>query len=83
MEKKVLTQEEINEITQIKEKFENLKSNIGEVETQLMSIQLKKEEFKSLLYKIQQDEIKLVKQLEEKYGVGTISIETGEFFPSK
>jgi DNA repair exonuclease SbcCD ATPase subunit len=83
MEKKVLTQEEISEITQIKEKFENLKINIGEIETQIMSLQLKKEEFKTILYNIQQDEIKLVKKLEEKYGIGTISVETGEFSPTK
>ena len=32
---------------------------------------------------IQKEEIDLAKELEEKYGSGTISLETGEFSPTK
>ena len=43
----------------------------------------KKEQIKEKLKSLQQEEIKLAKKLEDKYGNGEISLETGEFLPSK
>jgi stress response protein YsnF len=47
-----------------------------------MDLQLKKEQLKSSLQQLQEQELTVAKELEEKYGQGTISIETGEFLPS-
>ena len=44
--------------------------------------QLKKEQLKSSLQNLQQQEISIAKELEDKYGQGSISLETGEFLPS-
>lgn len=81
MEKKVLTQEEIDKITKLKQQFEDLTGVAGNVEIQIMNLQLQKDQIKSNLQQLQQQEAVLAKELEEKYGNGTISLESGEFLP--
>ena len=82
-EKKVLSQEEIDELKVLKSEFKNLTEISGVVEMQHYNIQLKKEQIKLSLQSLQQKEAELAKVLEEKYGNGSISLETGEFLPSK
>ena len=74
-----LTEEEIKTISTLKDEFNQLVDTIGNVEVQLMSYLLQKEELKEILKKLQNGEIKFAKDLEKKYGQGTISLETGEF----
>ena len=81
MEKKVLTQEEIDKIKKLKEQFEDLTINAGNVEIQIMNLQLQKDQIKSNLQQLQQQEKVVAQELEEKYGDGTISLESGEFLP--
>jgi predicted nucleic acid-binding Zn-ribbon protein len=83
MEKKVLTQEEIDKITKLKQQFEDLTGVAGNVEIQIMNLQLQKDQIKTNLQQLQQQEAVLAKELEEKYGNGTISLESGEFLPKK
>jgi len=83
MEKKVLTQEEIDKITKLKQQFEDLTGVAGNVEIQIMNLQLQKDQIKSNLQQLQQQEAVLAKELEEKYGNGTISLESGEFISKK
>jgi stress response protein YsnF len=82
MEKQVLTQEEIQKLTELKSQFNELVNVVGNVEIQIMDLQLKKEQLKSSLQNLQQQEISIAKELEDKYGQGSISLETGEFLPS-
>ena len=82
-EKKVLTKVEISKLKELKETFNNLTEISGVVEMQHYNIQIKKENLKLNLQNLQQKETEFVKELEEKYGPGTISLETGEFLPSK
>jgi stress response protein YsnF len=82
MEKQVLSQEEIQKLTELKSQFNELVNVVGSVEIQLMDLQLKKEQLKSSLQNLQQQEIAIAKELEDKYGQGSISLETGEFLPS-
>ena len=81
MEKKVLTQEEIDKIKKLKEQFEDLTINAGNVEIQIMNLQLQKDQIKSNLQQLQQQEKVIAQELEKKYGDGTISLESGEFLP--
>ena len=46
-----------------------------------MNLQLQKDQIKTNLQQLQQQEAVLAKELEEKYGNGTISLESGEFLP--
>ena len=82
-EKKVLSQEEISELKELKKTFKNLTEVSGVVEMQNYNIQIKKENLKLNLQSLQQKEAELAKKLEDKYGQGSISLETGEFLPSK
>jgi stress response protein YsnF len=82
MEKQVLTQEEIQKVTNLRQQFNELVNVMGNIEVQIMDLQLKKENLKSSLQQLQEQELTVAKELEEKYGQGTISIETGEFLPS-
>lgn len=81
-EKKVLTQEEITELKELQATFKNLTEVSGVLEMQYLNIQLKKEQVKSELGKLQQEELNLASKLEKKYGQGSISLETGEFLPN-
>jgi DUF438 domain-containing protein len=82
MEKQVLSQEEIQKVTNLRQQFNELVNVIGNVEIQIMDLQLKKEQLKSSLQNLQQQEIAIAQELEDKYGQGSISLETGEFLPS-
>lgn len=83
MKKKVLSKEEIQSLTDIKEKYRELVDVLGANEMQIMSLELVKEQIKSNLVLIKEEEIKIGKELEEKYGNGTISLESGEFSPTE
>jgi hypothetical protein len=83
MEKKVLTQEEVSELKGLKQQYRDLTEATGVIEIQKITIELKKEQIKEKLKSLQQEEIKLARKLEEKYGNGEISLESGEFLPSK
>ena len=81
MEKKVLTQEEIDKIKKLKDRFEDLTIVAGNIEIQIMNLQLQKDQMKSNFQQLQQQEKVIAQELEEKYGDGTISLESGEFLP--
>ena len=48
-----------------------------------MDAAIRKEQFKANLFKFQQDEARLAKELEDKYGNGSISLEKGEFLANE
>lgn len=83
MEKKVLTEEEITELKSLKQQLKDLTGIVGETEIQIMNLQIRKDQIKSRLQSLQNEEYVLAKKLEEKYGNGTISIESGEFLPNQ
>tara|TARA_R110001606_G_scaffold29467_1_gene91847 strand:+ start:1914 stop:2159 length:246 start_codon:yes stop_codon:yes gene_type:complete len=78
-----LQNEEIKKVNDLKNKFNETVQALGSIELQLLNINLKKEQLKMEAVEIQKEEIDLAKELEEKYGSGTISLETGEFSPTK
>jgi len=84
------TAEELNNITEMRDENSRIISDLGQVEIQLFLIneqvaelgQLKttlQSQFKDL----QAKEAELVNNLNEKYGIGTVDINTGEFIPEK
>ena len=76
-----LTDEEIKRINDLKVGYNRLVEILGGIEVQLITLTAKKEQLKVDLLKIQDEELIIAKDLEEKYGKGTISLETGEFSP--
>ena len=82
MENKVLTQEEIQQLKNIREQNAQLVEQFGFIEYQLQSLFLQKEELSKNLKEVRLSEIALGKQLQDKYGDGTINLEKGEFIPN-
>lgn len=72
METKVLTQEEITQLQDIKQKRNELTEHFGILEIQ-------KETLKRTLYELLEEEQNLAHKLQQKYGNGVINIEKGEF----
>ena len=83
MEKKVLTNEEVSALKDLKKQYRDLTEATGVIEMQKINLEIKKEQIKEQLKSLQQKEIKLAKELEDKYGNGEISLESGEFLPNK
>ena len=78
-----LTDEEIKRINDLKGSYNQLVETLGGIEVQLISLSTNKEQLKVDLLEIQKEELIIAKDLEEKYGKGTISLETGEFSPKE
>ena len=78
-----ITEQEIEKVKGLRVKFDQLVNTIGQVEVQLYNLQEQKKKLQVSLLNIQQEELTLAKELEEKYGKGTISLESGEFLPTE
>lgn len=84
MEKKiVLDKKEISKLKELRQNFTNLTSTLGNLEVQIMNLNIQKESLKETLLNLQKEEIVLAKELETKYGEGSISLDSGEFLPIK
>ncbi len=83
MEKIKLTEDEIKELTDIRNNFSNLTLMIGETVIGVANLENRKQELLSGLAKITEKQNDISKKLEDKYGEGNISLETGEFSPTK
>lgn len=68
---KKLTEEELQQIKDIKQQYIDLTLALGEIE-------LQKFQLLNTQSQLFENETKIVKQLTEKYGEGTINIQTGE-----
>jgi hypothetical protein len=79
MEKTVLSKEEVTELREIQDLQNSLLYNLGQVEYQLINLKKDKEKISLNLTNSEQKSTKIAKKLEEKYGGGTVNIESGEF----
>ena len=79
MEKTVLTQEEIKQLTSLQEQQNNFVIRLGEIEYQKNLLNQQKEQIKEEIKSFEANQIKLAQELENKYGKGSVNIDTGEF----
>jgi stress response protein YsnF len=82
MTTKVLTQEEIQSLKLIQEKRIQLVEQFGVLEIRLQDLEHQKEQLKTNLKQLRQEEIKIGETLQQKYGDGSINLEKGEFISS-
>jgi len=80
-EKKVLTEKEIKELKELKTSFDSTIYALGTVEAEITALEDSKLELKKQLIEITNKEKSVAKKLEEKYGAGRLSIDTGEIEP--
>jgi len=74
-----LTQEEIQRIQESQVEESNLISILGQVEYQLQVVTNRKANVLAQLQDLQERNLKAGQELQEKYGEGSINMETGEF----
>ena len=79
MEKTVLSKEEIEKLSSLQQQQDNFVIQLGQIEYQKNLLDQQKEEIYSKIKSFENNQIQLAKQLEEKYGRGTVNLESGEF----
>ena len=88
-ENKKFTKNEISEITNLRNSNSLAISDFGQVELEIFltnqrleALNNRKEELKENYKDLQEKEKELVKTLNERYGAGTVDLESGEFIPA-
>lgn len=79
METKVLTQKEITQLKAVQQERYSIVDKFGTIEIQFQELESTKQKLKLDYEKLKQKEEVLGKQLQAKYGDGTINLEKGEF----
>ena len=79
MEKTVLTKEEIEQLSSLQEKQSDFVIQFGQVEYQINILERQKKSIKQQIETFEESQVQLAKQLETKYGQGTVNLENGEF----
>lgn len=82
MEKIVLKKEELKSIQDVQQQQNNLIFQLGQIEYQLKALENQKTTTLNTLATSEQEANKVAKDLEEKYGEGTLNIENGELIKS-
>ena len=89
METKKLEKIDMDQLNEIRSKYQENNMQIGMISAdeyiikqQLQQIEDAKNNCFSLIDQLRQDEQKLIKDLEEKYGEGQINLEEGVFIPN-
>ena len=84
------TEEELNQITELRESNGNKISEFGQIELELLlanqrieTLENAKENLRAQYVELQDKERTLVQQLNEKYGAGQVDLSSGEFIPVK
>ena len=81
MEKQVLTQEEIQSLKNIQSSQSLLIEQLGLLEYKILILEKEKQKLKQTLQNQLEEEEQIGKQLQQKYGDGSIDLEKGEFIP--
>jgi hypothetical protein len=74
-----LTEQEILSVKEIQKLRAELIDKYGLIEMSIQDLKLQKQEVTEELKEIKVTELKLSQELQSKYGVGTINIDSGEF----
>lgn len=82
MEKQVLTQEEIQSLKNIQNNQTLLIEQLGTLEYRILILEKEKQKLKQTLQNQLETEEQIGKQLQQKYGDGSIDLEKGEFIPT-
>ena len=84
------TKEELDQITKLRDDNTQKISEFGQVELEILltnqrkeTLERTKEDLQNQYIALQEQERTLVKELNDKYGTGTVDLESGEFVPKK
>jgi uncharacterized coiled-coil DUF342 family protein len=82
MENKKLSEEELQQINELRTDFANVFANIGSVQSRIKELEEENEINYASLKEIQQREADLFEKLKTSYGEGSVDLITGEFKPA-
>ena len=82
MSTQVLTPEELQKVQNLQSQRDQLTIEFGFIEFQIQELELQKESLIETLMQLKQQEKLIAKEIQEKYGEGTINIAKGEFTSS-
>jgi hypothetical protein len=78
METKVLTQEELTQLKSLRDQQNNILAGLGSIEYRITLLENNKAALKAQISEVEQANNALGAELTEKYGNGTLNLETGE-----
>jgi hypothetical protein len=79
METKKLTQEELTQISLLREKFRDAYANIGLVTIRIKELEAEKQLAENRILELNEEELGLYEKLKSSYGEGVVDLVTGEF----
>jgi hypothetical protein len=79
MKTQKLSEQEIQDLKEFQIKNNQIAMSLGQIEIQKVILENQKDELVNKLAELQETQSKLGKELQDKYGIGSINIETGEF----
>jgi len=78
-EKIKLSQEELDSIKQLQNQQQTLIGQFGQIEYQVQLLELQKDQLVETMGELQKEEQKTGQELTQKYGNGTVDLESGTF----
>jgi hypothetical protein len=82
MENQKLTQEELQQLNALQQKRDNLMFELSQIGIIKLNLQSREDRVKEFHKELIAEETAVGQQLTEKYGDGSLNLETGEFVPA-
>jgi len=83
MANKKLTQEELQTIAELQQKNNAVVSELGQIELTRMAVESRRANAETYLADLRKEEDEFGKTLSDKYGIGSIDLDSGEFVPAE
>ena len=77
------SKEELEQLTTLQSKVQNATLQFGQLYLSKIRLEEQETALKAYVKNLEEEEAKIAKDLSDKYGKGSINIETGEFTPIK
>jgi hypothetical protein len=77
-----LTQEELQTIAELQQKNNAVVSELGQIELTRMAVEARRANAETYLADLRKEEDEFGKTLSDKYGAGSIDLDSGEFVPA-
>ena len=75
------TEQELNELKSLRDRIDEISFQFGQLSIQKIKLEEEESTLKNKLKSIEKEETTIAKKLTEKYGKGSIDLETGTFIP--
>lgn len=73
--------EDLEKIKELRDGLDTITIRLGQIELEHIALDSKKEAVKEQYNSLKASETQLLQELSQKYGMGSINLETGEFTP--